>query len=37
VRDASDLATLAHHGIAGALVATGLHTGTLTGAQIASL
>jgi phosphoribosylformimino-5-aminoimidazole carboxamide ribotide isomerase len=37
VRDAADLATLAHHGIAGALVATSLHSGTLTGAQIASL
>jgi len=37
IRDATDLATLAHHGIAGALVATSLHNGTLTGAQIASL
>jgi phosphoribosylformimino-5-aminoimidazole carboxamide ribotide isomerase len=37
VRDASDLATLAQHGISGALVATSLHNGTLTGAQIASL
>jgi phosphoribosylformimino-5-aminoimidazole carboxamide ribotide isomerase len=37
VRDAADLATLAHNGIAGALVATSLHNGTLTGAQIASL
>jgi phosphoribosylformimino-5-aminoimidazole carboxamide ribotide isomerase len=37
VRDAADLAILAHHGIAGALVATCLHNGRLTGAQIASL
>lgn len=37
VRDAADLAALAHHGIAGALVATSLHSGTLTGAQIAGL
>lgn len=37
IRDPTDLATLAHHGIAGALVATSLHNGTLTGAQIASL
>jgi phosphoribosylformimino-5-aminoimidazole carboxamide ribotide isomerase len=37
VRNAADLATLAHCGIAGALVATSLHKGTLTGAQIASL
>lgn len=37
VRDAADLAALAQHGIAGALVATSLHNGTLTGAQIASL
>jgi phosphoribosylformimino-5-aminoimidazole carboxamide ribotide isomerase len=37
VRGAADLATLANHGIAGALVATSLHNGTLTGAQIASL
>ncbi|MBO0755472.1 MAG: nickel transporter [Bradyrhizobiaceae bacterium] len=37
VRDTADLAALAHHGIAGALVATSLHNGRLTGAQIASL
>ena len=37
VRDTADLATLAQHGITGALVATSLHNGTLTGAQIASL
>jgi phosphoribosylformimino-5-aminoimidazole carboxamide ribotide isomerase len=37
VRDIADLAALAHHGIAGALVATSLHSGRLTGAQIASL
>jgi phosphoribosylformimino-5-aminoimidazole carboxamide ribotide isomerase len=37
VRDATDLASLARHGIAGALIATSLHNGTLTGAQIARL
>lgn len=37
VRDAADLARLARAGIAGALVATSLHDGTLTGAQIACL
>jgi phosphoribosylformimino-5-aminoimidazole carboxamide ribotide isomerase len=37
VRDASDLASLAQAGIAGALVATSLHNGKLTGAQIARL
>jgi phosphoribosylformimino-5-aminoimidazole carboxamide ribotide isomerase len=35
VRDANDLALLAQAGIAGALVATSLHNGKLTGAQIA--
>jgi HisA/HisF family protein len=35
VRDANDLALLARAGIAGALVATSLHNGKLTGAQIA--
>lgn len=37
VRNADDLAALAQAGIAGALVATSLHDGTLTGAQIARL
>ncbi len=37
VRNADDLATLAQAGIAGALVATSLHNGALTGAQIARL
>jgi HisA/HisF family protein len=37
VRDADDLAALAHRGIAGALVASCLHNGMLTGAQIARL
>jgi phosphoribosylformimino-5-aminoimidazole carboxamide ribotide isomerase len=37
VRDANDLALLARAGIAGALVATSLHNGKLTGAQIARL
>ena len=37
VRDANDLALLARVGIAGALVATSLHDGKLTGAQIARL
>jgi phosphoribosylformimino-5-aminoimidazole carboxamide ribotide isomerase len=37
VRDADDLALLAQAGIAGALVATSLHNGKLTGAQIARL
>jgi phosphoribosylformimino-5-aminoimidazole carboxamide ribotide isomerase len=37
VRDADDLVTLAHLGIAGALVASCLHNRTLTGAQIAHL
>ena len=37
VRDANDLALLAQVGIAGALVATSLHNGKLTGAQIARL
>jgi len=37
VRDANDLASLATAGIAGALVATSLHNGKLTGAQIARL
>ena len=37
IRDGADLAALAHSEIAGALVATSLHNGTLTGAQIASL
>jgi len=37
VRDANDLALLARAGIAGALVATILHDGKLTGAQIARL
>jgi HisA/HisF family protein len=37
VRDANDLALLARAGISGALVATSLHNGKLTGAQIARL
>jgi phosphoribosylformimino-5-aminoimidazole carboxamide ribotide isomerase len=37
IRDATDLAALAHAGIAGALVATSLHNGALTGAQISRL
>jgi phosphoribosylformimino-5-aminoimidazole carboxamide ribotide isomerase len=37
VRDANDLALLARDGISGALVATSLHNGKLTGAQIARL
>jgi len=37
VRDADDLALLARAGISGALVATSLHNGKLTGAQIARL
>jgi phosphoribosylformimino-5-aminoimidazole carboxamide ribotide isomerase len=37
VRNADDLAALAQAGIAGALVATSLHNGTVTGAQIARL
>jgi phosphoribosylformimino-5-aminoimidazole carboxamide ribotide isomerase len=37
VRDANDLGLLAQAGIAGALVATSLHNGKLTGAQIARL
>ena len=37
VRDANDLASLAAAGIAGALVATSLHNGKLTGVQIARL
>jgi phosphoribosylformimino-5-aminoimidazole carboxamide ribotide isomerase len=37
VRDASDLALLVQAKIAGALVATSLHNGKLTGAQIARL
>jgi phosphoribosylformimino-5-aminoimidazole carboxamide ribotide isomerase len=37
VRDANDLASLAQAGIAGALVATSLHNGKLTGAQITRL
>jgi phosphoribosylformimino-5-aminoimidazole carboxamide ribotide isomerase len=37
IRDGADLAALAQSEIAGALVATTLHNGTLTGAQIASL
>jgi HisA/HisF family protein len=37
VRDAADLAALARAGIAGALVATCLHNGKLSGAQIARL
>jgi phosphoribosylformimino-5-aminoimidazole carboxamide ribotide isomerase len=37
VRDAADLAALARIGVAGALVASSLHNGGLTGAQIARL
>jgi phosphoribosylformimino-5-aminoimidazole carboxamide ribotide isomerase len=37
VRDANDLASLARTGISGALIATSLHNGKLTGAQIARL
>ena len=37
VRDADDLSALAERGIAGALVASCLHNGTLAGAQIARL
>jgi len=37
VRDANDLALLAQAGITGALVATSLHNGKLTGTQIARL
>lgn len=37
VRDAADLAALGRAGIAGALVATCLHNGRLTGAQLARL
>jgi phosphoribosylformimino-5-aminoimidazole carboxamide ribotide isomerase len=37
VRDANDLALLARAGVSGALVATSLHNGKLTGAQIARL
>jgi len=37
VRDAGDLTSLARAGISGALVATSLHNGKLTGAQIARL
>jgi phosphoribosylformimino-5-aminoimidazole carboxamide ribotide isomerase len=37
LRNAADLAVLAAAGITGALVATSLHNGTLTGAQIARL
>jgi HisA/HisF family protein len=37
VRDVNDLALLARAGISGALVATSLHNGKLTGAQIARL
>lgn len=37
VRDVNDLALLTQAGIAGALVATSLHNGKLTGAQIARL
>jgi phosphoribosylformimino-5-aminoimidazole carboxamide ribotide isomerase len=37
VRDVHDLVALAHRGIAGALVASCLHNGILTGAQIESL
>jgi phosphoribosylformimino-5-aminoimidazole carboxamide ribotide isomerase len=37
VRDAADLAALARAGITGALVASSLHDGRLTGAQIARL
>ena len=37
VRDADDLVALGHRGIAGALVASCLHNGSLAGAQIAHL
>ena len=37
VRDAADLAALKGLGVAGALVATSLHDGRLTGAEIAKL
>jgi phosphoribosyl isomerase A len=37
VRDAADLAALAHAGIAGALVATALHDGRLGRAEIAAI
>jgi phosphoribosylformimino-5-aminoimidazole carboxamide ribotide isomerase len=37
VRDANDLALLARAEISGALIATSLHNGKLTGAQIARL
>ncbi|MBV9629215.1 MAG: nickel transporter [Xanthobacteraceae bacterium] len=37
VRDAADLAALQHLGVAGALVATSLHDGRLTGADLARL
>jgi phosphoribosylformimino-5-aminoimidazole carboxamide ribotide isomerase len=37
VRDADDLVALADRGIAGALVASCLHNGSITGAQIARL
>jgi phosphoribosylformimino-5-aminoimidazole carboxamide ribotide isomerase len=37
VRDAADLVALRRAGIAGALVASSLHNGKLTGAQIARL
>ncbi len=37
VRDADDVASLAGAGISGALIATSLHNGKLTGAQIARL
>jgi len=37
VRDADDLAALAHAGVAGALVASCLHNGKLSGAEIARL
>ena len=37
VRDPADLAALRRAGIAGALVASSLHNGKLTGAQLARL
>jgi hypothetical protein len=37
VRDAADLLALARAGIAGALVASSLHDGTLHGGEIAAL
>jgi phosphoribosylformimino-5-aminoimidazole carboxamide ribotide isomerase len=37
IRDAADLATLKRLGVAGALVATSLHDGRLTGRDIAQL